>query len=278
MRRDAGRSSASQVSGRRRAGRMWSSPVEGRPSVGRLLGASDFVVGGLSRRQACHRMVVRGPPALDRGGPWPPMNGRREERRGSRMWALAAWGSQRMVQRGRRPAPATPHTAAVGASPGRALSARPGLWPPGRCSIGATGAKPAVDAAGGSAGRGLAAADAVSLRRAYRRSDPPVGGGDSSIDRRGSARGRGVRGTWYRVAVDPDWIEAARITTTGARSSAGGRGVGLDVLTAVANRDQGPVAAGRRAGLVRLNHQYGRATAATWVGSIGALRPLRSPY
>ena len=50
----------------------------------------------------------------------------------------------------------------------RALSTKPGLWPPGRCPMGATGAKPAVDAAGGSDGRGLAAADAGALRRADR--------------------------------------------------------------------------------------------------------------
>lgn len=76
--------------------------------------------------------------------------------------------AQRMVQRGKRPAPATPHTAAVGASPAAGLSAKPGLWPPGKCPLGATGAEPAVGAAGGSAGRGLVAADAGALRRGDR--------------------------------------------------------------------------------------------------------------
>lgn len=53
----------------------------------------DFVAGGLSRRRAYHRMVVRGPPALDRGGPWPPLDGRKDERRGIEWQALAAPGS-----------------------------------------------------------------------------------------------------------------------------------------------------------------------------------------
>ena len=92
MRRDDGRSSASSVQGRRRAGRSLSSTVWEYLSGGRSLRGFSFNVGGSSRRRASHRTVGRGPSATQRGGPWPPCDGRKEERRGFKIEALAVGG------------------------------------------------------------------------------------------------------------------------------------------------------------------------------------------
>ena len=61
-------------------------------SGGRSLRGFSFSVGGSRRRRAFHRLVDRGPPATHRGGPWPPCDGRKEERRGFKLEALAVGG------------------------------------------------------------------------------------------------------------------------------------------------------------------------------------------